>query len=364
MHIHILGICGTFMGGIALIAKAMGHEVSGSDANVYPPMSTQLEDAGIQVLDLGQIDAGIVTHVGDVETGGPASHNVAIDTEREHMMTALEIHERVTGARPRGWYLGRCSPNSHRLAAEQREATGALKDISFDTISGSCPNGSIIHYRVSEASDRTMRKGELFLVDSGGQYLDGTTDITRTIALGDQPDERKDRFTRVLQGHIALASAVFPPDTSGYQLDILARRPLWNAGLDYAHGTGHGVGTYLGVHEGPQSVAKKAPWVPLRPGMILSNEPGYYREGAFGIRIENLIVVREAPKIAGADDRDQLAFETLTWVPIDTRLVDPALLSPGEREWLNAYHAEVREKIAPRVSDAAARWLEAATRAI
>ena len=234
----------------------------------------------------------------------------------------------------------------------------ALQDVSFDTISGSGPNGAIIHYRVSESSDRQMKKGELFLVDSGGQYLDGTTDITRTIALGEQPAERKDRFTRVLQGHIALAAAVFPPDTSGYQLDILARQPLWNAGLDYAHGTGHGVGTYLGVHEGPQSVAKKAPWVPLRAGMILSNEPGYYVEGEYGIRIENLVVVRESAT-AG-----MLEFETLTLAPIDLSLIDPMLMTAAELGWLNDYHERVWQTLSPLLSESDALWLREATTAL
>ena len=244
-----------------------------------------------------------------------------------------------------------------RLEAFRAE-DDALQDISFDTISGSGPNGAIIHYRVSEASDRTMRKGELFLVDSGGQYLDGTTDITRTMALGDQPAERKDRFTRVLQGHIALAAAVFPPDTSGYQLDILARQPLWSAGLDYAHGTGHGVGTYLGVHEGPQSVAKKAPWVPLQPGMILSNEPGYYVEGEYGIRIENLVVVRHS-KTEG-----MLEFETLTLAPIDRSLVEPSLMTKAELAWLNSYHERVWQTLSPLLSESDALWLREATTAL
>jgi Xaa-Pro aminopeptidase len=236
-----------------------------------------------------------------------------------------------------------------------RAEDDALQDISFDTISGSGPNGAIIHYRVSESSDRTMQKGELFLVDSGGQYLDGTTDITRTMALGEQPAERKDRFTRVLQGHIALAAAVFPPDTSGYQLDILARQPLWNAGLDYAHGTGHGVGTYLGVHEGPQSVAKKAPWVPLQAGMILSNEPGYYVEGEYGIRIENLVVVRESAT------EGMLEFETLTLAPIDRSLVEVSLLTEAELGWLNDYHEEVWQTLSPLLSESDALWLREAT---
>ena len=236
-----------------------------------------------------------------------------------------------------------------------RAEDAALVDISFDTISGSGPNGAIIHYRVSQASNRKLHKGDLFLVDSGGQYFDGTTDITRTVALGEQSAERRDRFTRVLQGHIALAAAVFPPDTSGYQLDILARQPLWNAGLDYAHGTGHGVGTFLGVHEGPQSVAKKAPWVPLRPGMILSNEPGYYVEGEYGIRIENLVVVREA------DVDGMLGFETLTLAPVDRSLIDAALLNAAELAWLNDYHETVWQTLSPLLSEADALWLREAT---
>jgi Xaa-Pro aminopeptidase len=234
----------------------------------------------------------------------------------------------------------------------------AMQDISFDTISGSGPNGAIIHYRVSEASNRRLREGELLLVDSGAQYFDGTTDITRTVALGDQPDVRRDRFTRVLQGHIALASARFPTDTSGYQLDILARQPLWNAGLDYAHGTGHGVGAFLGVHEGPQSIAKRGAFVPLRPGMVLSNEPGYYVDGDYGIRIENLVVVREC------GDNDMLEFETLTLAPIDRSLVDMALLSGTEISWINDYHARVRERLTPLLGDRDAAWLERATAAL
>jgi Xaa-Pro aminopeptidase len=231
----------------------------------------------------------------------------------------------------------------------------ALHDISFDTISGSGPNGAIIHYRVSEASNRKLADGELFLVDSGGQYPEGTTDITRTIALGEQDAERKDRFTRVLQGHIGLAAVKFPPDTSGYQLDILARQPLWNAGLDYAHGTGHGVGTFLGVHEGPQSVAKRAPTVPLQAGMILSNEPGFYVKGEYGIRIENLVVVRDSAM------KDMLEFETVTLAPIDKSLIDIALMNDAETAWLNDYHRLVWEKLSPHLSESDSDWLREAT---
>ena len=233
----------------------------------------------------------------------------------------------------------------------------SLHDVSFDTISGSGPNGAIIHYRVSEASNRQLESGDIFLVDSGGQYPWGTTDITRTIAIGAQSAERKDRFTRVLQGHIALASAKFPPDTSGYQLDILARQPLWNAGLDYAHGTGHGVGAFLGVHEGPQGIAKRAATVPLRAGMILSNEPGFYAEGEYGIRIENLVVVSES------DTEGMLEFETITMAPIDTSLVDGSLLSESDRLWLNDYHEQVRDKLSPQLAADDRSWLEKATAA-
>jgi len=253
------------------------------------------------------------------------------------------------------WSSGITEIDAVKKLEECRAEDEAMQDISFDTISGSGPNGAIIHYRVSEASNREMGEGELFLVDSGGQYLGGTTDITRTVALGEQNAERKDRFTRVLQGHIALDAVTFPPDTSGYQLDTLPRQPLWNAGLDYAHGTGHGVGTFLGVHEGPQSVAKRAPWVPLQPGMILSNEPGFYVEGEYGIRIENLVVVRES------DMEGMLEFETLTLAPIDKSLIDKALLNDAEIRWLDDYHDRVWETLSPLLSTEDAMWLREAT---
>lgn len=238
-----------------------------------------------------------------------------------------------------------------------RRATNALHDISFDTICGAGPNGAIIHYRVTEETNRTVRPGELLLVDSGGQYQDGTTDITRTIAIGDPGDEARECYTRVLQGLIAISRARFPKGIAGRDIDALARYPLWLAGQDYDHGTGHGVGAFLSVHEGPQRISRLSE-VPLDPGMILSNEPGYYREGAFGIRLENLIVVEEAPPLG--DNRPQLAFETLTWVPFDRRLILAGLLAPGERDWLNRYHARVREVLAPRVSAATLEWLTAA----
>ena len=237
-----------------------------------------------------------------------------------------------------------------------REATGALKDLSFDTIAGAGPNGAIVHYRPTHKTNRRVEPGQLLLVDSGGQYQDGTTDITRTVAIGEPSAEMRDRFTRVLKGHIALARVRFPAGTSGSALDVLARQALWMAGLDYDHGTGHGVGSYLGVHEGPQRIAKAPNAVSLLPGMILSNEPGYYRTGAYGIRIENLQVVTPPEPITGGD-RPMLGFETLTFAPIDRRLIEPSLLDEAERAWLDGYHAEVLARIGPKVEREVADWL-------
>ncbi len=244
-----------------------------------------------------------------------------------------------------------------------RRATGALKDLSFDSISGAGPNGAIVHYRVSKKTNRRLARGSLFLIDSGGQYLDGTTDITRTVAIGRPNREMRERFTRVLKGHIALARARFPKGTTGHQLDALARMSLWEAGLDYDHGTGHGVGAYLGVHEGPHRIAKWVNTQPLEPGMIVSNEPGYYKTGAYGIRIENLQVVIPAADIEGGE-RPMLGFETLTLAPIDRALVAEKLLSKDERAWLNAYHARVRDVIGAQLEGEAKVWLEQATAAL
>ncbi len=242
-----------------------------------------------------------------------------------------------------------------------------IRDLSFDTISGAGSDGAIVHYRVTEQTDRPLKEGELYLVDSGGQYLDGTTDITRTIALGEPNDEMKDRFTRVLKGHIAIATARFPAGVSGGQLDALARQYLWSIGLDFDHGTGHGVGSYLNVHEGPQRIAKGSLGVPLEAGMILSNEPGFYKTGAYGIRIENLVVVTELAG-QGAGDKPLMGFETITFAPIDLNLVEPGMLTEAERAWLNSYHAQVREKVAPQLTadeDAETlAWLQSATRSV
>lgn len=247
-----------------------------------------------------------------------------------------------------------------RRLEDFRRATGALVDISFDTIAGSGPNGALPHYRVSEASNRTLASGDLLVLDSGGQYLDGTTDITRTLPVGTPGAEERAAFTRVLQGMIAISRLRFPRGLAGRDLDAIARYPLWLADQDYAHGTGHGVGVHLCVHEGPQRLSRLSE-VPLEAGMILSNEPGYYREGAFGIRIENLIVVTEAQTLPGGDPGARLCFETLTFVPVDRRLLDGSMLSAPERAWLDAYHAECRDRIGPLLAAPARVWLDKVT---
>jgi Xaa-Pro aminopeptidase len=241
-----------------------------------------------------------------------------------------------------------------------REATGALKDLSFDTIAGAASNGAIVHYRPTKRLNKRAEVGSLLLVDSGAQYLDGTTDVTRTVAIGEPSQEMAERFTLVLKGHLALARVRFPAGTTGSALDALARAALWAHGLDYDHGTGHGVGSYLGVHEGPQRIAKAPNTVALRPGMIVSNEPGYYKEGAYGIRIENLQVVTAPQEIKGGD-RPMMAFETLTLAPLDRRLIVTAMLTEEERHQVDAYHARVRSVIGPQVPADVRAWLDEAT---
>jgi len=242
-----------------------------------------------------------------------------------------------------------------------RRDTGALKDVSFPTIAGTGPNGAIVHYRVTRKTNRRITRGDLLLIDSGAQYEDGTTDVTRTIAIGAPSGEMRDRFTRVLRGHIAIARAVFPDGTTGAQIDALARQFLWQAGIDFEHGTGHGVGSYLSVHEGPARISKLGT-TPLKRGMILSNEPGYYKTDAYGIRIENLELVI-GTDIAGAE-KPMNAFETLTLAPIDRRLIDVTMLSPAELGWLNDYHARVAAEVRPQLDDATKLWLDQATAAL
>jgi Xaa-Pro aminopeptidase len=243
-----------------------------------------------------------------------------------------------------------------------REATGVLKDLSFDTISATGPNGAIPHYKVTDESSLPIEPGQLYLVDSGGQYADGTTDVTRVMPVGEPTLEMQDRFTRVLKGHIGIATAIFPEGTTGAQLDSFARAPLWEVGLDYGHGTGHGVGAYLSVHEGPQRIAQPfypggQSLEPLRAGMFLSNEPGYYKAGEYGIRIENLVLVVPA-SVPGAE-QPMLGFETLTFAPIERTLIAPSLLTSKELQWLNAYHARVMGVVGPLLDEEERQWLEA-----
>ena len=308
-------------------------------------------------------NAGGQTHV----TASPIRALKAIKNKAE-LKGARAAHLRDGAAMTRflTWFdsvapSGRITETDAVCALETfRRETGKLKEISFPTISGAGPNGAIVHYRVTRKTDRHIGKG-LFLLDSGAQYEDGTTDITRTICVGTPTRDMRDCFTRVLKGHIAIARAVFPQGTSGAQIDALARLALWEAGLDYDHGTGHGVGSFLSVHEGPQNISKRGS-VALEAGMILSNEPGYYRNGAWGIRIENLVVVEPCKIERG--DRAMLGFETLTLAPIDLRLIDTKMMTRDELKWLDAYHARVWKMISPLVDAPAKKWLRQATRSL
>ncbi len=250
---------------------------------------------------------------------------------------------------------------SDRLEAFRRD-TNHLEDLSFDTISGAGSNGAIVHYRATPETNKTLEPGTLYLIDSGGQYRDGTTDVTRTVAIGTPTEEMRRHYALVLKGLIAIATARFPSGTRGVDIDAFARRALWGAGLDYGHGTGHGVGSFLSVHEGPQSISRNG-MAELEPGMILSNEPGYYREGHYGIRLENLIAVTEAEPIEGGET-SMLGFENLTLAPFDRRLIMPGLLTEAERRWLNGYHARVRRELSPHLQGKDANWLETATGAV
>lgn len=287
------------------------------------------------------------------------------ETEKAGTRTA-HIRDGVAVAKFLHWlHIEAPGGDIDELNAEQKlydfRAEGEnFKDTSFSTISGSGPNGAIVHYRSSPATNRKLEKDSLYLVDSGGQYLDGTTDITRTIAVGTASDEMKKRFTHVLKGHIALALSKFPAGTTGNQLDTLARAPLWTLGLDYDHGTGHGVGSYLSVHEGPQRISKMPSTIALQPGMILSNEPGYYKTGEYGIRIENLVMVQNEAAPDGAE-RELLSFETLTFAPIDKNVIEKTYLTSEEVAWLNGYHKDVWEKVSPYLEGDVKDWLSDAT---
>jgi Xaa-Pro aminopeptidase len=284
--------------------------------------------------------------------------------QREGMRTA-HLRDGVAMVRFLTWLAAEAESGAitEMAAADKLETLrrehDLFRDLSFPTISGAGPNGAIVHYRVTPETDRRLESDSLYLVDSGAQYPDGTTDITRTIAIGAPTADMRRHFTLVLKGHIALARAVFPKGTTGSQLDVLARQALWQAGLDYDHGTGHGVGSYLSVHEGPQRISKMPSQVALQPGMVISNEPGFYLTGAYGIRIENLVLVSRADGSAG--DADYMAFETLTLAPIDRSLIDTALLDVDETAWLNAYHATVLNQLSGLLPPAAASWLAEAS---
>ena len=276
-------------------------------------------------------------------------------------MRAAHITDGVVMARFLAWLDGADSAGLTEIAVVEKledfRREAGVRDISFETICGFGPHAALPHYRVSDESNLAIEPGQVLLIDSGGQYPNGTTDITRTVAIGAVGQKEREAFTRVLQGMIAISRLRFPNGVAGRDIDPIARAPLWSVGMDYDHGTGHGVGAALCVHEGPARISRQSE-VPLKAGMILSNEPGYYREGAFGIRIENLLVVRKAES---PDGRDMLGFETLTFAPIDRRMILPDLLSVAERDWLNAYHDETRARIGPGLDDDTRRWLDAAT---
>ncbi len=350
----------------------------GPDVSVAPPgrLGAALDEAGaanaIVRVDREGTPKWIVERL--KKAGAAIAHGAdpcelpkAIKSDAElRGIRAAHVRDGASLTRFLAW-LSREAPNGtvtelsavDRLAAF-REQNEHYRGPSFATISGSGGNGAIVHYRVTPATDRPLEPGSLYLVDSGGQYLDGTTDVTRTVAIGQPSDEMRTRFTLVLKGHIALATARFPKGTTGSQLDVLARSALWRAGLDYDHGTGHGVGYYLSVHEGPQRISKLPNRAALMPGMVVSNEPGYYKANEYGIRVENLVAVTRIDMPEGTE-REFYGFETLTLAPIDRNLVDPGLLSEEERGWLDGYHARVRETLTPLVDPETAAWLDQAT---
>ncbi|MDP9102729.1 MAG: aminopeptidase P family protein, partial [Pseudomonadota bacterium] len=346
----------------------LGNEVSLETPDDLAPALASLKGKKI-LIDPAQSSAWYVTALHEagaevIRAADPCALPRACKNAVE-VQGARTAHERDGAALARflHWLAteGQVSPPDEMEAVTKleafREATGALQDLSFDTIAGAGPNGAFPHYHPTRASNLRVQKGQLLLVDSGGQYLDGTTDVTRTVAIGEPTQEMRERFTLVLKGHIALGAARFPVGTTGSSLDPLARAALWAHGFDYDHGTGHGVGSYLGVHEGPHRIAKAPNTVALQPGMIVSNEPGYYKVGGYGIRIENLVVVKPAEPVPGGE-RPMLSFETLTLAPIDRNLIVAEMLTRDERDWLNAYHTRVAATIGPMVEPEVRAWLE------
>ena len=356
------------------LVKHLGNAVRLRDPKEFPPALDALKGktvvadasgAAVAIFDrLEKAGAKVKRAPDPIQLPKACKNEVEIEGQRK-----AHIRDGAALTRFLAW-MAREAPNGHLTEIEAaealegyRRATESLTDLSFDSISGAAPHAALPHYRVTKSSNRKINRNEIYLIDSGGQYPDGTTDVTRTMIVGEPTAEMKDRFTRVLKGHIALATVKFPEGTTGAALDAFARKPLWDAGLDYDHGTGHGVGTYLSVHEGPQNISKKPIYQALKPGMICSNEPGFYKAGEYGIRIENLIVVTEGKDVPGGE-RKMMEFETITLAPIDLELVEPSLLTEEERAWLNAYHARVREKLSPVVDAETRKWLEHATRAI
>ncbi|ACV75310.1 MAG: aminopeptidase P family protein [Zymomonas mobilis] len=357
------------------LKEAMGNAVHFHDQADFPDALKALSGKSV-IVDPERTVAAITALLQD---GGA---RLSYDRDPVVLMKAIKNHAEIEGHRQAQlwdavalakffYWLSQTAPKGQLTelsAAEKllsfRQESGHLVDLSFETISAAAAHSAIPHYRVTEASNLPLKKDEIYLVDSGGQYPNGTTDVTRTVIIGTPTEEMKQRFTLVLKGHIALATAVFPAGTSGGQLDSFARQYLWRAGVDYAHGTGHGVGAFLSVHEGPQRISPSGGAFSggnevLRAGMILSNEPGYYKSGAFGIRIENLLLVKPV-EVAGAE-KSCLAFETLNFTPIDRNLIDSSLLSESEISWLNQYHQEVCQKLLPFLSMQEAEWLKAAT---
>ncbi|OIQ32273.1 MAG: X-Pro aminopeptidase [Alphaproteobacteria bacterium MedPE-SWcel] len=355
-----------FMAAEKLVGVDLGPDVRRHDPDTFCDAVAGLN--GRIAVDEGSVPQAIAEALGDrmVAAGDPCALPKARKTAAEIAgSAAAHLRDGAAVVETLAWLDAQAPDTVTEIDVvtrlEQfRAADPALRDISFDTIAGTGANGAIIHYRVTHDTNSLLRDGHLLVLDSGGQYLDGTTDITRTIAIGTVGREESEAFTRVLQGMIAISRLRWPAGRAGRDLEAIGRVPLWQAGQDFDHGLGHGVGAYLSVHEGPQGLSRLNT-VPLEPGMILSNEPGYYREGAFGIRIENLLVVEDATALDSGDaDRKMLSWRTLTFAPIDRRLVVPALLSAGEREWLNTYHADVFRNVASRVSATAAKWLETA----
>lgn len=354
----------------------LGPEVIVLETEALGAELTHLGTRGLKIgIDLARAPAKIATTLKSagadvVGTTDPTQHPKACKNAAERNgMRAAHLRDGIALAKFLAWadsLGGKKKVTEWDVGLkidELRRELDLHRGPSFQTIAGFGANGAIVHYRASEKTSAEIKKGSLLLVDSGGQFLDGTTDVTRTIAIGKPNAEMRDRFTRVLKGHIALARAVFPEGTSGTQLDILARQPLWDVGLDYEHGTGHGVGSYLGVHEGPQRISKQPSAVALEPGMVVSNEPGFYKTGGFGIRIENLVMVQTVKAPKGAEKR-LLGFETLTCTPFDIRLIEPKLLTAAEVNWINDYHAWVKKSLSGKLDKATKAWLDKATKPI